>query len=91
MKLTNLIVLGGLGFIAYLVYQKSKTTPTSPKSNTLQVDSKPSSVESNPSLPTSEVEVENETLLSPPNRRIQEQMTDVVMGGGKMCFNAMKF
>ena len=90
MKLQTLIVFGGLGVIAYMIYQKSKATqtpmPTLPSSNpnTLQVESKPET-------PISEEDVVNAELLNPTKRQVKEQMTDVVMGGGKMCFNAMKF
>ena len=92
MKLQNLILIGGLGVVAYMIYNKSKTTPTPTKSsNTLKVDSKPESKPESKELPTSEVEMENKELLSPPKRKIKEQMTDTVLGGDKMCFNAMKF
>jgi len=88
MKLQNLILLGGLGYVAYMIYQKSKATPTPtpPKTNTntLQVESKPET-------PVSEEDVVNAELLNPTKRKVKEQMTDVVMGGDKMCFNAMKF
>ena len=95
MKINSILILSSLGVIGYLMYQKSKqnsaTPPQKANTNTLQIESKPSSSDSDQELPISEKDAENEQLFSPTNRPIKEQMTDVVMGGGKMCFNAMKF